>query len=247
MPVGWELIATTGIVLIAGVIVGLAGFGFALFAVPPLLFMHEPPVVVAMVNILGFSSGMVVLYGEWHEIRKSTLRALIPWALIGLVAGTAILRYVEGLYIKLLASVVVVVFSVYAASGLRFPGVNRPAATVIAGLSSGVLGTSAGLPGPPIALLFTARDLPPAAFRVTITAYFMVIDVVAVFLLLISGQLHRPALVLSLSMVPASLVGRWCGRRLADRITPPVFRRLVIAMLLFTGATGVIGAAISIL
>ncbi len=246
MPVGWELIATTGIVLIAGVIVGLAGFGFALFAVPPLLFMHEPPVVVAMVNILGFSSGMVVLFGEWHEIRKPTLRALIPWALIGLVAGTAILRYVDGLYIKLLASIVVVAFSLYAASGMRFPGVDRPAATTIAGLTSGLLGTSAGLPGPPIALLFTARDMPPTAFRVTITAYFMVVDVVAVFLLAISGQLHRPALVLSLTMIPASLVGRWFGRQLADRISPPLFRRLVIAMLLLTGASGAIGAAISI-
>jgi len=247
MPVGWELIATTGIVLIAGVIVGLAGFGFALFAVPPLLFMHEPPIVVAMVNILGFSSGIVVLFGEWHEIRKPTLRALIPWALIGLVAGTAILRYVDGLYIKLLASIVVVAFSIYAASGLRFPGVERPAATVIAGLTSGVLGTSAGLPGPPIALLFTARSLPPTAFRVTITAYFMVVDVVAVFLLAISGQLHRPALVLSVTMIPASLVGRWFGRQLADRVSPALFRRLVIAMLVLTGASGAVGAAISIL
>ena len=161
MPAGWELIATTGIVLIAGAIVGLAGFGFALFAVPPLLFMHEPPAVVAMVNILGLCSGSVVLFGDWHEIRRQAVRALIPWALIGLVAGTAVLRYVDGIYIKLLASVVVILFSIFAASGKRFPGLELSAATAVAGLTSGLLGTSAGLPGPPIALLFTARDLPP--------------------------------------------------------------------------------------
>lgn len=246
MPGGWELIATSGIVLIAGVIVGLAGFGFALFAVPPLLFFHEPSTVVVLVNVLGFSSGIVVLYGESHQVRLPTLRALVPWAIAGLVAGTAILHYVEGTYIKLLASVVVVLFAVVAAAGITLPGAHRPGATVVAGLASGVLGTSAGLPGPPIALLFTARDLPPAAFRVTITAYFMIVDLIAVGLLAASGQLERNDLWLALTMVPTSLVGRWIGRKLADRVTPAAFRQVVIALLIFTGASGALGAVLSL-
>jgi uncharacterized membrane protein YfcA len=246
MPGGWELIATSGIVLIAGVIVGLAGFGFALFAVPPLLFFHQPSTVVALVNILGFGSGLVVLYGEWHEVRRSTLRALVPWALIGLVAGTAILRYVDGIYIKLLVSVVVIAFAIFAAAGFRLRSAHHSSANVVAGLASGVLGTSAGLPGPPIALLFTARDLPPTAFRVTITSYFMIVDVVAVALLVVSDQLHRGDLWLALSMAPPALVGRWIGRKLADRVSPSAFRRVVIGLLLLTGASGAIGALVSL-
>lgn len=246
MPVGAELVATLGIVLIAGVIVGLAGFGFALFAVPPLLFFHDAPTVVAMVNILGFTSGIVVLAGEWHEVRLPTLRSLIPWALPGLLAGTVILKVVDGMVIKLMASVVVIFFALYSAAGFRIPGAHRPGATAVAGLSSGLLGTSAGLPGPPIALLFTARDLPPTAFRVTITGYFQIIDVVAVLLLGLSGQLHWGAIWLSMSMIPASLVGRWSGRRLADRVTASQFRRVVIGLLLLTGVSGAIGAVVAL-
>lgn len=246
MPGGWELIGTSGIVLIAGIIVGLAGFGFALFAVPPLLFFNEPSTVVALVNILGFGSGIVVVYGEWHQVRRPTLRALVPWAMVGLVAGTAVLRYVDGLYIKLLASVVVIFFAIFAASGYRLPGVERPSANVVAGLASGMLGTSAGLPGPPIALLFTARDLPPAAFRVTITSYFMIVDLIAVALLVVSGQLHRADLWLALSMAPAALIGRWVGRQLADRVSPAAFRKIVIGLLLLTGLSGAIGALVAL-
>lgn len=246
MPAGWELIATSGIVLLAGIVVGLAGFGFALFAVPPLLFFHEPPTVVALVNILGFSSGMVVLAGEWHEVRLPVLRSLLPWSLGGLVAGTAVLRFVDGTALKLATSVLVVVFAAVVAAGLRIPGVHHPRAPAVAGLASGVLGTSAGLPGPPIALLFTARGLPPTTFRVTITAYFMVVDVVAVALLAASRQLHRSDVLLALAMIPASLVGRWVGRRMADRVSPATFRRIVVVLLLLTGASGAIGAAISL-
>ncbi|MCC6792779.1 MAG: sulfite exporter TauE/SafE family protein [Thermomicrobiales bacterium] len=246
MPGGWELVATLGIVLIAGVIVGLAGFGFALFAVPPLLFFQEPSTVVVLVNFLGFTSGIAVVYAESHQVRLPTLRELVPWAIVGLIAGTAVLRSVEGIYIKLLASVVVVVFAIVAAAGITLPGAQRPGATIVAGLVSGALGTSAGLPGPPIALLFTARELPPAAFRVTITSYFMIVDLIAIALLAVSGQIGRSDMVLSVGMLPAALAGRWVGWRLTRRISPVSFRRIVIGLLLLTGASGAVGAVVSL-
>jgi len=245
MPGGWELVATSGIVLAAGVIVGLAGFGFALFAVPPLLFIHEPAEVVALVNLLGFGSGVSVLLGEWREIRRPALLALLPWALPGLAAGNLLLRSADGRSIKLMAGIVVSAFALYATAGFRIPGIDRPAATAVAGLSSGVLGASVGLGGPPIALLFTGRSLPPGVFRVTIAAYFMVINMVAVALLAATGVLERRSVALALALAPASLVGRWCGRRLADRVSPAAFRRIVLALLLLTGATGAIGALLA--
>ena len=246
MPGGWELIATAGIVLVSGVIVGLAGFGFALFAVPPLLFFHDPATVVVMVLLLGFTSGLIVIWGEWREIERSILRALLPWSCAGLFAGAAILNYVAELYIKLLASAVVAVFALVMAAGIRLPGVHHRSATVVAGFASGVLGTSAGLPGPPIALLFTAREFPPTTFRVTITSYFVLIDIVAVGILIASDQVHRADLWLAVSMAPAALLGRWLGRHIAHRITPGAFRRVVIGLLLLTGAAGIIGAIVSL-
>jgi len=156
------------------------------------------------------------------------------------------LRYVDGVVIKLLASIVVAAFAIFMAAGFRLPGTENPVSTVVAGFTSGILGTAAGLPGPPIALLFTARDLPPATFRVTITSYFVVINIVAVALLVLSNQVHRADLWLAVAMAPAALLGRWTGHRLANRIAPTAFRQIVIGLLLLTGATGAIGAIVSL-
>src|SRR5688572_7881589 len=148
MPGGWELFATAGVVLISGIIVGLAGFGFALFAVPPLLLLHDPATVVAMVLLLGFTSGLFVLWGDWGEIELGTLRSLLPWSFLGLVAGAGVQRYVNESIIKLLASIVVAAFALFMAAGFRLPGTEHRASAPVAGMTSGVLGTAAGLPGP---------------------------------------------------------------------------------------------------
>jgi uncharacterized membrane protein YfcA len=145
-----------------------------------------------------------------------------------------------------LAGVVVSSFALYAAAGFRIPGIDRSGATALAGLSSGTLGAAVGLGGPPIALLFTARSLPPAVFRVTVSAYLMVINVVAVGLLAATGVLDRSVVILALAMAPGSLLGRWLGRRLADHVSPAAFRRVVLGLLLLTGATGALGAVVSL-
>ena len=247
MPGGWELIATTGIVLVSGIVVGIAGFGFALLAVPPLLLLHEPAEVVGLVNLLGFGSGVSVLLGEWRAIRRPALLALLPWAIPGLIAGNAVLRTVDGRYIKLLAGVVVTFFALYAAAGFRIPGIDRGGASAVAGLTSGFFGAAIGLGGPPVALLLTGRTLPPTVFRVTISAYLMAINVVAVALLIATGVLDRSTIWLALAMAPASLLGRWLGRRLADRVTPAAFRRVVLGLLLLTGTIGALGAIASLI
>lgn len=246
MPGGWEFIITSGIVVAGGLVFGLAGFGFALFVVPPLLLFHTPTTIVTMVNILSFTGGFVVLRGERHLVRFAIIRSLVPGAIVGLIAGTLVLRVIDGRVIKLVAGVFVVLFALYVSAGLRVPGAHRKRAPEIAGFGSGLMGTTTGLTGPPVALLFTARDLPPAVFRVTITTYFIVINAIAIGLLGISGQLHGDDLQLATWMIAPSLFGRWAGRRLADFVSPGAFRRIVSALLLITGASGVVSALLSL-
>jgi uncharacterized membrane protein YfcA len=246
MPGGWELFATSGIVILGGIVTGATGFGFALFAVPPLLLMHEPLRVVVLVNVLAVCSGAVVVAREFNEIRRPMLRALIPWACLGLITGALIIRSVDTLYLKLAASIIVVIFSLHAASRLPFPGVQSSVAPKVAGYLSGVLGTTTGLNGPPVALLLTARSLPPKPFRVTITTYFVVIDAIAVGVLFATGQLSARNLLFALAMVPPALLGRLVGRRVADLIPPARFRQVVVGMLLLTGLSGTINAIVTL-
>lgn len=52
---------------------------------------------------------------------------------------------------------------------------------------SSFLGTSVTLAGPPVVLLFAARDLPKRVFRGTNAVYFMTLSLVALGILFIRG------------------------------------------------------------
>ena len=53
------------VVLVAGIAQTVAGFGFALIAVPPLIAMLEPEQVVVMVAVLALTNSALVLYRTW--------------------------------------------------------------------------------------------------------------------------------------------------------------------------------------
>ena len=62
---------------------------------------------------------------------------------------------------------------------------------------------------------------------------------------------NRPDRNLALELVrvteaAALAAGRWVGRQLADLVSPATFRQLVIGLLLLTGASGALGAILSL-
>lgn len=245
MPGMGEFAAALAIVLVAGGVSGLAGFGFGLVAVPPLLLLFEPASVVTMTKVLTLATAWVILRGQRGRIHLRVVAGLVPWAVAGMVVGIAVLKLADPAAIKLLASVVVVLFALVLLRGWHPRGVHSPAATALAGALSGTLSTSTGLSGPPVVMLFTARDVEPTSFRVTLTAYFAIIDAVGLGLLLASRSIDRDHLILAAALIPAAIAGRAGGRAFADRISPATFRRVTLALLLLTGATGILSALIA--
>src|SRR5690606_20501843 len=98
-----SLIASLAIVFGGGIVTGLAGFGFALAIVPPLLLFYDAPTVTAVAISLTLVTGWVVLLDTWRLIERSTVLALLPGAIIGLGAGVALLEAVREGWIKLIA------------------------------------------------------------------------------------------------------------------------------------------------
>ncbi len=246
MPSGPELVAAIGIVVAAGAVSGFAGFGFALIAVPPLLLLFAPATVVAVTKVLNLSTSWVILAGEWEHLQRRTIAWLLPPAMLGLGAGYLVLRSVDPIAIKLLASSVVVAFALFLLSGYALPRIHSRRATWLTGLTSGVLSTSTGLSGPPVVVLLTARDLAPAAFRVTLTGYFTCIDVVGLTLLIAGRSVHRGDLAAAVVLIPAAIAGRAAGRWLATHSAPALFRRVNLMLLLLTGLSGLATALVAL-
>jgi uncharacterized membrane protein YfcA len=230
------------IVAAAGAISGLAGFGFGLVSVPPLLLIFDPPTVVILVKVLALATSWLILLDSWREIRWRTLAEILPTALLGQILGIILLRDLDTAALKLLASAVVVGFALLVLRGITITGTNRRAAGLAAGGVSGILSTSTGLSGPPIVFLFTLRHYPVTAFRATTVTYFVIIDLVSLPALFAQGIVDRDTVWAVLILSPSAFIGRFAGARLTRFVSPPQFRRVTLALLLVTGLIGIASA-----
>ncbi len=247
MGVDATLLAAAAIVLFGGIVSGVAGFGFALVTGPLLLMLFDPPTVTALCICLTMATSWMVLVGNWRKGERETVMAILPGALVGLGIGVAIVQIVAPVWIKLLSALAVVLFTLALAYGKELPGIHTRVAPPIAGLISGTMNTTTGIAGPPVVILFTGRKFDPVAFRVSIIMYFYVVDTLAIALLVQQGVVGADELgTVVRPLIPASLgliVGRW----LATRVSPGLFRRVTLVLLLATGAFASIAALRQIL
>jgi uncharacterized membrane protein YfcA len=154
-----------------------SGFGFALLLSPALFAVVEPAEAIGTLLILGLALNLLVLvegggHADWRAIAPVLLAAL-P----GLALGAVLLSQLSRQVLQ-----VAVGLAVIAAAGWQLRQRRRPAAERdappgwAAGLVSGVLTTSISVSGPPIALWLEARGTSPAAFRATLAASFLVLN-----------------------------------------------------------------------
>lgn len=241
-----SMLAALLVTLVGGLTSGLAGFGFALVCVPLLLQIYPPQTVVTISILLSLLTGWIVLPGVWRQIQLRTVAGLLPWAVGGIGIGALLLRILDVTQIKLVASLAVAGFALSMLRGWTPPGAESRFATVVAGATSGTLNAMVGVAGPPVVMLFVARKFPPHAFRTSIVAYFIAIDIAALAILIPAGEIGWTETRTALLLLPAAVIGTFAGRALVSRLQIAAFQRLVLMMVIVTGLLGVADALWSV-
>ena len=232
------VVAAVIAVTLGGLLNGVAGFGFALVAVPILLWAL-PPTSVAFVAValVGLTAAGVAL-----RSRTSVDTGIVMWLLAGAVGGLWIgTRMLAGLpaeAIALIANLAVVLFAVLLAIPSRFRLRLSNPVLVAAGLLSGAMTTLIGLPGPPTVLALSAARMSKDATRSTIAAFLAINSVVGLAFLLFGGVVDGSDVILAVALAPPALVGLALGARYARRITQDAYRMLVLGVLVTMGVAG---------
>ena len=109
----------------------------------------------------------------------------------------------------------------------------------VAGFLSGVLTTSISVSGPPLVLWLEGQALSPAEFRATLAAAFLALNVAGWAVLGIAGDatVDVGELLVLLGLV---LVGHVLGAFAFRRLDHERFYRLVLVLVLVTGAASVV-------
>ncbi len=228
------------VVLIASTAQTVAGFGFALIAVPFLVIVLDVKDAVVLVGILGLLNSTLVARAVWRHMRVRSVGTMLLGSFAGMPVGLLVLLFAPEDALRLAVGVASIAMAAAITLGLRFGGGggDRPG-ELFAGAVSGLLNTSTGMNGPPIVLYLQERGYPPDEFRGALSAFFIVSGVVSFAAFAATGVVSGAALALGAAGVPAIFAGNWVGHRLLGRLSHETFRRLVLALLIVTAVAAV--------
>ncbi|MCC7146124.1 MAG: sulfite exporter TauE/SafE family protein [Phycisphaeraceae bacterium] len=219
-------LALIGLVVFCGCVIQSAvGFGFALFAVPILVWagLSLPASVCLSLTCMIFQSSLNCYEYRQHIRWRQTL-PLFFLRLVSLPIGIWLMTQLIDFgpsRIKQVIGAFIFCFLVLQWS-LRIkprPHVH-PGWTVLAGTSSGLAAGLVGMGGPPIVLWVMAHDWPPRQARsFTWTVFLQLMPInLAILILKFGPPLYQPLLI-GLAMTPLGLLGTMLGVRLGAKLS----------------------------
>jgi uncharacterized membrane protein YfcA len=224
-------------VLLLGISKSGFGAGFGSLAVPLMALAVTVPQAAAILMPLLFVMDVLGLGALRRHIDFKLARFLLPFGLVGTLVGTLSFRYLDS---RLVAGIVGVCTLVFLAQRLLFPPrADSPhpprwlgaLLTVTSGFTSFV--AHAG--GPPINAYVLPMRLVPVVFSATMGVFFFVINLSKWIPYAWLGLLDLRNMATSLVLLPLAPLGVWIGVRLAHRIQPQLFYRLIYTGMFLTG------------
>jgi uncharacterized membrane protein YfcA len=224
-------------VLLMGISKSGFGSGFGSLAVPIMALAITVPQAAAIMMPILFVMDVMGLAAFRRHIDFKLIRFLVPLGLVGTVIGTLSFRLLDT---RLVAGIVGIFTLLFLAQRLLFPPRADSTAppkwagallTVTSGFTSFV--SHAG--GPPISAYIIPMRLPPLVFTATMAVFFFVINLSKWIPYGWLGLLDLRNMSTSLALMPFAPIGVLVGVRMAHRIKPELFYRLIYLGMLLTG------------
>jgi uncharacterized protein len=224
-------------VLLLGISKSGFGAGFGSLAVPIMALAVTVPQAAAILMPILFVMdimGLAAYRGKWDV---PLLRFLIPAGLVGTVIGTFSFRLLDA---RLVAGIVGVFTLLFLAQRLLFPprADSRPPPKWLGAVltaTSGFTSFVAHAGGPPVNAYVLPLRMPPVVFAATMSVFFFVLNLSKWIPYGWLGLLDVRNMSTSVALLPFAPVGVLVGVRMAHRIEPKLFYRLVYLGMLLTG------------
>lgn len=236
LPAETVFFLVTGAVL-AGVVMGLVGFGTGLAALGFWLFVVDPLLAVPLVGVCSLTTTAFTLKAYKHAIRLKRLAPFFTGAVFGLPLGVMLLVRLDPNIFKLamgLFLIVYTLFRLFVMPGLSFRTGSR-LADIAVGAGGGLLSGLAGIPGPLTTVWCGLRNWSKDEQRGVYQPFNQIMILIAMIGFGLEGLLTRDLAIAALYCVPAALAGMGVGMLGYKRMDEAQFRRVVLLLLFASG------------
>lgn len=224
-------------VLLLGISKSGFGAGFGSLAVPMMALAVTVPQAAAILMPVLLVMDLLGIAAFRRDFDGALLKFLLPWGLLGTVIGTLSFKLLQPHWV---AGIVGLFTLLFLAQRLLFPPrADSPAPPHWLGslltTTSGFTSFVAHAGGPPLNAYVIPLKLPPLLFTGTMAYMFFIINLSKWVPYGFLGLLNWENLGTSLALLPFAPIGVFIGVRIAHRINPLWFYRLVYTGMFLTG------------
>lgn len=215
----------------------LSGFGFALIGAPLLSVFFPPQQMVAIVLWLQVFLGVSSIVEFRSELDWPVLRQLAFGGALTAPLGVVMLIYTDPDVVLFIMGICVIV----AASILGFfPRLimvrATPSSNVASGMLAGLMSSSVGMPGPPLAIYFMGQtDMAPNRRRAMLITTFSLLACVSLGVAFLGGQIRSTSLWMALALLVPALVGSYIGEQLHTHLNRKLVERFALSLVFLSG------------
>ena len=213
----------------------LAGFGFAMVAMPLLVETMPVNAAAALVAIIGITVRFVILVRFREDFTLRSVWRLVLASMFGVPLGLLVLDHVDPDLVQTLLGLVVAGYAAFNLVRPMVPRVTNLAWAYAAGFVAGVLAGAYNISAPPIVIYATARRWYPERFKANIQAYTVLIGAMVALGHWLKGNVTGDVLRHYAAALPVMAAALAVGLFVERFIKPEPFRKLVLVALLVMG------------
>lgn len=221
---------------LAEVLGTVGGFGSSLFFVPVASWFMPFHEVLGLTALFHVVSNVTKVFVFRHGVDRRLLLQLGLPAVLCVIAGAVASKWIDGLWLEVILAAFLIGLSLVLLF-MRGQAISpTPARAVTGGILSGGLAGLVGTGGAVRGLVLAAFALPKEIFIATSALIDLAIDSSRTVVYYFNGYIHLPAWKLLPWLLGVSIAGTFTGQYLLQFISEERFRRIVLALVLISGA-----------
>lgn len=247
-------IHATFLVFVAGAVYAQAitGFALALILLGVIGATNLVPLTDAVnaTTVIGFCTAWIFLYRRRALRIEKVLVPILATNTVSLVAGALLLFWLAGTayqVLRLILGVSIVACAVSLWRAVRpLPAMSSPTVFAFTGIVSGLLAGLFSASGPPLVYLLYRQPKPLMWIRESLMVIFGLGTALRLLIVVPTGQFSLLSLQLAVEALPVVFVVTFYAARHPPPLSPKLLRGLVCALLISTGVSMGIGAALAL-
>ena len=227
------------VLFLASATQGLAGFGFAIVAVPILIIFLSPKIAIPIIIIHAVVINIFVIIGAYRWVNIKRILPLVIASLAGIPIGTWLLIVLDVSAMKILIGSVIVPFVIAYWLGFRRQVKNERLAFAPVGFASGLMGASMSIGGPPVILFFVNQDIEKRFFRENLVTYYLIAGLAILVSYIVGGVINETVIRYAVWFLPATIIGSLTGIKLAPRVNEKLFRKIALTVVMIAALSSI--------